>query len=374
VAACYAQGVPGRIVRFLLFALAAGLFAGAALADREWWMRHVVVTSLYLPPPEETLTAVRVALAIAGAAIAGCAISIRNPTPAAIARVLVAIVLALCAAEAGLRIAARPEGWPGHPRLEWVLGVPDQRLGWRFVPKRTVRFGMPGGAPVVTYAIDAHGDRAPSADFVEDPRAPTVVVTGESIAAGHGLEWNDTFGAVVGERLHAQVVDVAEGGYGNDQALLRAREALARLQRPIALVSTVLPVQLHRNVDDSRIHFALRDGALVQVPGLWPRSRLRELLADELWVTWRVDHSIEVTHAILEATAAEARAHGARPLFVVPAFDRAHPERELVERILEGLPYVVVDLDPQRLMPWDGHPDRIGAKQIADAVVAALSR
>ncbi|MCA1826555.1 MAG: hypothetical protein LC689_06400 [Myxococcales bacterium] len=362
----------GATVRILLLALAGTLLAAAMLADHAWWMQHVVLSSLYLPPPAGAQTAVRIVVALVGVAIAGCALLMRRADPAAIGRVLLAIVLALCVAEVGLRIAARPEGWPGHPRLEWVLGVPDARFGWRFVPKRTVRFAMPGGAPAVTYSIDANGDRAPSAETLEDPRAPTLVVTGESIAAGHGLEWKDTFAAQAGERLHAQVVNVAEGGYGNDQALLRAREALARLQRPIALISTVLPVQLHRNVDDSRIHFVLRDGALVAVPGLSPRSRLRELLADELWVTWRIENSLAVTRAILEATAAEARAHGARPLFVVPTFDRAHPEAGMIRRMLGGLPYVVVDLDPARIMPWDGHPDRAGARQIADAVVEAL--
>jgi hypothetical protein len=40
--------------------------------------------------------------------------------------------------------------------------------------------------------------------------------------------------------------------------------------------------------------------------------------------------------------------------------------------MLEGLPHAVVELDPQRIMPWDGHPDAQGARQIADAIVSAL--
>lgn len=357
-------------VRLLLLVPAAALLAAALAVDRAWWLRHVVWTANYLPPEPWTFAGMRILLVVASAALAGCALLVRDPTAGDVARVAAAIVLALCASELALRFAARPSGWPGHPRIEWVLGVPDARFGWSFVPRSAVRFGMPRGGPVVDYSIDAHGDRAASPDFAEDPRAPTLLITGESIAAGHGLEWRDTFAAQAGARLGLQVVDVAEGGYGNDQALLRAQDALARLQRPVALVSTVLPVQLHRNLDDSKVHFDLRDGALVLLPAFRPRLRLREVLMDELWVTWRVDAGVSLTRAILQRTAAAARDHGARPLFVVPTFDRAHPDAGIVEAALDGLPHVWVDLDPARILPWDGHPDRLGAKQIADAIVA----
>src|SRR5207247_6307188 len=117
---------------------------------------------------------------------------------------------------------------------------------WSFVPNRTMVLPPRGVQRRAVYAIDAHGDRAPTQDWVEDPQAPTVIITGESTAVGHGLQWDETFAAQLAKMLDVQVVDVAEGGYGNDQAHLRAVDALPRFARLLAVVSLVLPVQLRR--------------------------------------------------------------------------------------------------------------------------------
>ncbi len=358
-------------VRIALFALAIAFIAAAAWMDGRWWVRHVVVPACYLPPPAWMLPAVRGSLAAVGLAFGVVALIVRRLSAADLGRVGLAIVAALCVVEIALRVTERPADRARHPRLEFLLGSEDARTGWSFVPGRIMRFGQPGGGPVVEYAVDAHGDRAPSAGFVEDPQTPTLLVTGESIATGHGLEWRDTFAAQAGARLGLQVVNVAEGGYGSDQALLRAGEALLRLRHPVALVSTVLPVQLHRNLSDARPHLELRDGELVLAPAFWPRIRLRELFVDDLQILpeWRLQNSLRLTRAILEATARAARDRGARPLFVLPLFTA---EPEPVRELLAGLPHVVVELQPERIMPWDGHPDPRGAGQIADAIVSAL--
>jgi hypothetical protein len=138
------------------------------------------------------------------------------------------------------------------------------------------------------------------------------------------------------------------------------------------LVSTVLPVQLHRNLDDSRPHLELREGALSLAPPFAPRLLLRELIVDRLQILpqWRLDHSMALTRAILEATAQAARERGARPLFVAPVYG---PEPEVLRELLEGLPRVVVQLEPGCIMPWDGHPDAEGAGRIADAIVQYVS-
>ena len=346
----------------MLFA-AAALLALAFRIDAPWWDRHVVVPACYLPPPRWLLAGFRVGLAAIAVALAVAARFLRPDW-----RTAVAIVAALCATELGLRVLESPERKTHHPRLEFLLGTTDPHTGWSFVPSQTLRFGAPGGGPVIDYAVDKEGDRAPVAEFAEDPRAPTMIVAGESIAVGHGLQWRDTFAARAGERLGLQVVNVAEGGYGSDQALLRARNALQRLQRPVLLVSTVLPVQLHRNLDVSRPHMILRDGALVEAPAFAPRILLRELIADRLQILpeWRLREAMRLTRAILDSTAREARERGARPLFVAPIYT---PEPELLRELLQGLPHAVVQLDPARIMPWDGHPDAEGARQIADAIV-----
>jgi hypothetical protein len=357
--------------RIALGAAALGLFAAAAFIDGAFWLRHVVEPACYLPPPPWMHAAARAGLLLAGLLLVAAAVLIKKPTAAGAVRSALAFLLALVASELALRVLERPERRARHPRIEWMLGAKDPRTGWAFVPGGSLQFGAPGGGPVVEYAVDAHGDRAPSTTWKEDDEAPTLLVTGESIAVGHGLVWQDTFAAQAAARMGLQVVNVAEGGYGSDQALFRARDALQRLRHPVALVSTVLPVQLHRNLNDARPHLELSDGMLVLEPPVRPRILLRELIVDELQFLpeFRLRRSLALTRAILEETARIAREHGARPLFVAPLFG---PETALVGEMLEGLPHVIVSIDPARIMPWDGHPDAQGARQIADAVVSEL--
>lgn len=360
------------MVRSGLLALAVVLCGASAVMNDAWWVRHVVVPACYLTPPAWVHPTVRAGLVALALLLLAAAALLPRMDGGGLARVALSFALALCASEVALRILKKPERATRHPRLEWLLGVADPRTGWSFVPGASLRFGAPGGGPVIDYAIDAHGDRGPTG-FVEDGDAPTLLVTGESIAVGHGLQWPDTFAAQAGARLGLQVVNVAEGGYGNDQALLRAREALRRLRKPVALVSTFLPVQLHRNLNDARPHLALREGALALAPAVQPRLLLRELLVDDLQILpeRRLRESLRLTRAILEETVREARDRGARPLFVVPLYG---DEPGLVRELLAGLPHAVVRIDPARLMPWDGHPDRDGARQMANAIVAALEQ
>lgn len=364
-------------VRLSLLGPAAALFVFGAVADDPWFGRHVAIPALNPPPPSWTLAALRIAAGLMGLALAACAIAAgRRATPGGAVRVGLAVALAVAASEMGLRLLHFPVP---ATRIEARLAAPDPRTGWAFVPGRTVDLPAPGGR-VVRYAIDAHGDRAPSAEWTEDPEAPTVLLTGESIAAGHGLNWSDTIPARLADLLHAQVVDVAEGGYGSDQAHMRLVDALPRFVRPLAVVTTVLPVQLFRNLHDDRPHLFLRDGALILAPASPSGFRLRQLLVNDLpYLGDRsLQESLALTRAILHATASAARARGAQPLFVLPSTGpprplEAHPEAFIVRALVDDLRYVVVDVEPARMLDWDpGHPNAEGARQIAAAIAEAL--
>jgi hypothetical protein len=177
-----------------------------------------------------------------------------------------------------------------------------------------------------------------------------------------------------------QVVDVAVSGYGSDQAHLRAVDALARLAHPVAVVSTVLPVQLYRNLHDDRPHLVLRDGTLVLAPAPPSRSQLRQLFVNDLSYLSEaaLQKSLTLTSAILHSTAAATRERGAQPLFVFLSYGAprpldAHPEAFIVHALLDDLPYILVDLSPEHMLPRDfGHPDAEGARQIANAIADAL--
>jgi hypothetical protein len=357
------------IVRTSLFAAAAALLGVAALADAAWFERHVVLPATYLPPPPAwTLPALRLSAVLLAIALAACAWAIKRVTAGGVARGACAVALALAASELALRFLPRHEF-----RIEAQLGAPDARTGWAFVPRRSLQLRE------VRYHIDALGDRAPSPDWREDRDAPTAIVAGESIATGHGLQWSETFAAQLGERLGAQAVVVAEGGYGTGQAYLRAADALGRFTHPLALVMTVLPVQLQRNLRDDRPRLILRGGELQLLPARAVDLRLRQLLVNEIpyLSEARLQESLALTRAILEATAASARSRGARPLFVVPSYGpqrplEAHPEAFIVHALLDGLPHLVVDIDRAHILPFDGHPDAEGAQKLAEATAAAL--
>ena len=90
------------------------------------------------------------------------------------------------------------------------------------------------------------------------------------------------------------------------------------------------------------------------------------------------EQSLELTRAILHATAAAARARGAEPLFVFPSFGpprplATHPEAFIVRALVDDLPHIVVDIDPSHRLPVDGHPDPEAARQMAVAIAAALA-
>ncbi|MGE5047647.1 MAG: hypothetical protein ACM3PC_03680 [Deltaproteobacteria bacterium] len=369
-------------------ALAAGFAAllAALLCDGAWFTRHVRVPALYLPPPWWLLPLLRGALAGLGAlAIAASGTLARLATqPLDLARAVFAVALALCAGELILRQGERgTTSWRAR-KLELRMGRPDARFGWVLLPSRTVSLAA-SGAPSVAYAIDAWGDRGPSASAAPDPSLPSLVIAGESVGVGHGLPFEDTFAARLAARLHLQLVNVSAGGYGTDQSLLRLEEALGRLQRPAACVMVFLPIQLQRNVQDYRPRLAVRDGHLVAAPaaaGFFRRLRLRDLWVNEFPVLGdsTLRESLDVTAAALREGARRCGERGAKFVVLVVSVGPArpldaHPESEVLRELLvvQGLPFVLADVDVPELIPYDGHPGAAASRRIAAALHRALA-
>jgi hypothetical protein len=369
------------LARAVLWGPAAALLAISATANEAWFERHALLPAMNPPPPSWTLLVLRAGALALGLVLAACGLwAARRATWGGFARVGLALVLAIGASEGLVRLVYRGLPIP-RTRLEAFLAGPDQRSGWSFVPGRVADLPTATATGTVRYEIDRYGDRARSADWAEDPQAPTILIAGESIAMGHGLPWPDTFAARLGERMHVQVVDVAVSGYASDQAHVRAVDALPRLAHPVAVVTTVLSVQLYRNRHDDRPHLVLRDGALALAPASPSHSQLRQLFVNDLPYLSEpaLQESLTLTRAILHATAAAARERGAQPLFVFLSFGPPrpvddHPEAFIIHGLLDELRYLLVDLAPERMLPRDfGHPDAEGARQIANAVAEALT-
>ena len=361
-------------------------------ADDGWVLRHVLLPNWFIPP-----TSLRgFHLARAATAVLGLlAIGVFGPRigrwagsqsakalAASCARIMIAMVLAVLGSELVVR------NWDSEPfgrktRLEFGLGRADPRFGWVLVPSHSTLVKNRRAKPI-HYNVDAWGDRAGSELSVPDPVLPTLVVSGESIAFGHGLEYEQTFAAVLGERLGLQVVNVALGGYGTDQAYLRLLDVLERLRDPVAVVTVFHPVQLGRALNDFRPRLVLRNGKLVlegPASGFWSGWKLRDLWMNELPYLSEdaLAKAMALNAAILQATAAAVRARGAEPLFVVPSFGPSrslgeHPEASIVRELFEQKhqPYLLIDIGRDRLLLDEWHPDATAAQDIAATVERAL--
>ena len=381
-----------RNIEALVSFCGAGLLVLSVRADDGWVLRHVVLPNWFIPPASlRGFHMARAAIALLGLLTMGvfaprlgrwAGSQSAKALAASCARILIAMVLAVLTSELVLR------NWDSEPfgrktRLEFGLGRADPRFGWVLVPSRSTLVKNRRAKPV-HYNIDAWGDRARSELSVPDPALPTLVISGESIAFGHGLEYEQTFAALLGERLGLQVVNVALGGYGTDQAYLRLVEVLERLRDPVAVVMVFHPVQLGRAHQDFRPHLVLRNGKLVlegPASGFWSGWKLRDLWVNELPYLSEdaLAKAMALNAAVLQATAAAARVRGAEPLFVVPSFGPPrslgeHPEasilRELFER--QHLPYLLIDIARDRLMLDEWHPDATAAEDIAATVERAL--
>jgi hypothetical protein len=378
----------------ITFAIAGALLvAAAALADGPFFERHVLLP-YYFQPPRWLPPVARAVAAAAGAALAGLAgpalarlaarrrARLTGPTAA---RAVVALAAALLASEGVVRLFVPAEPRYRRPRWELTVGGPHPRYGWASYPRRATP--SHAGPRPFTYVVDADGRRAPSIDAVRDGDRPALIVIGESIAAGYGLDYDETFAVLCGRALGLEPITLAEGGYAPDQAYLRLVDALPGVAHPAAVVSTFVPVELGRMLHDGFPRLVLGGaggGELVLQPpaaGLLAAFRLRSIVHNRLPYAGdaALARALATTRAVLGATAAAARARGAVPLFVIPsrgpprALD-AHPEAAIVRALFvePGLPYLLVDLDGDEVIPRDGHPSPSGARKIARAIDEVL--
>jgi hypothetical protein len=377
------EHIAARIATEIVAALiGVALLACAIRAGHPWLDRH------FLPSFAVSRRVYVLAAAFARAAIAALGLALvlvarprigrlveRVPTRTLLAdaaRMSLAIALALGISELVLRRTFQRAA-EEVPANQVPFRHRDKLLGWTFVPSRTGR-DMIGGR-VVEYAFDPAGYRVRRAEESVDPERPTIIFTGESVMAGHGLNWEETVPAQVEALLGTQSANLAVNGFANDQAYLRLNAELPRFRQPVAVVSLFMPTLFDRNLDDDRPHLG---PGLVWLP-TEPRWRL--MAVAKLAVPYRSEQTIErgiaVTREVLLATIDLARARGAVPLILVPQFVSEEPvERVLRRRILDeaGLPYVRVELDPSWRVPGDPHPDARAAHAMAAAIAARLTK
>jgi hypothetical protein len=366
-----------RLTEAALAGLGMALILAALVADQIWWEHHVMpifaIERSTLVAAEQT---VRGLIALAGAALSlflrrRIAAILNRATIGGALRIVLAMVLALVAGEFILRVH------PPYPHDADRLQLEprrqaDPRLGWKFVPARSVVAAEAGRR--VPYSFDDAGHRVSAPGAVVDVERPTLLFTGESIIVGFGLTYEETIPARVGALLGIQSANLAVSDYSNDQSYLRLASELPRFRRPVAVLTLFMPSLFDRNLLDNRPH--LGTGLAWQPPGRHWRltALLRWLIPYSSNVS--VEQGITRTRDGLRALVDLAKGRGAEPLIVVPQFGQeSATDERLRRRILDDmrLPYVHVTLDPSWHLQGDLHPDSRGAQAIAIAIAGRLA-
>ena len=375
-----------RLARLAVTALGLAMVAWALSAGDRWPERHLLAS--YCATTRAGWLAARSlrwvvgvsgALAIWRAPAMARRVGRWSPRPGSVLGVVLALAAALGATELYMRHQYRRLVLGAglmEPRHAAPMFQMDARLGWSHVPSRTT-WAEYGGRRVA-YAIDASGARADAADRPPERAAPAILFTGESIAFGWGLQYEESVPVLVERQLGIHTVNLAAGAYGTDQAFLRLLDELSRATRPVAVVTLFIPDQIGRNVNIWRPRLVLRPGGALELAPPSGPPRIARLLQE---LPFHGDGALEVTAAVLRATADAARARGAVPLFVVTNYGAAclpdaGGEPWVVDQLFvrQGLPFVRVELEAaDRLPGWlERHPGPRGAQKIAAAVARAL--
>ncbi len=99
----------------------------------------------------------------------------------------------------------------------------DPSLGWRGRPR--AHGGFTGWEFTTSVDLNSRGFRDPEIDAAKAPGVVRVVLLGDSITWGHGVEQSERYGdllaaALRGRGVTAEVVNLAVSGYATDQELL----------------------------------------------------------------------------------------------------------------------------------------------------------
>jgi hypothetical protein len=293
---------------------------------------------------------------------------------AAVGRIVLALVLAIVASEIGLRVLHLPRPRDKSHTIEVAIGEPNPRYGWLFTASKTTVLPHAGGRHV-EYAVNAEHNRAPSVDANPDHTKPSILFVGESLTAGHGLPWEETYPALVGDALGLQVVNLAVHGYGFDQQFLRLYDALPTFEHPVAIVTIYLPLMIDRASEETHPHleFVGHEPVVEPLDGFLHHSAL--VRAWWLARPYRTDHPLELAAQIFRETDRLAGERGAKAIFLAPNQNYGSPrgDQYVIDELFTRQGLTVIDADfGFHALQDDVHPDAASTRRLADLVVASL--
>jgi hypothetical protein len=346
------------------------LLAFAWRCDEPWFDRHVFLPQQFFIPASRAIVfwSRGAAVAIAASLLLLARFLPRGPSAR---RAVAAFLLAIGAAEGLLQWRLRRLLNPGLAEATDTLAAPHPRYGVTLAAGTDRVLPMSGRA--IRFRTDAEGRRISGATV--DPAWPSLVVTGESTVAGIGLQWEETFPAILGTRLRLQVVNLGSPAYRLDQSWLRLRDALPQLDRPVAVIGVFMPGLVGRSFAGRRhppVRASPSAGLEVLPPEpeeLFRRSALYRLWKHVYWSDAALEEGMRSAASVLREMAATANARGAPCIFLVTGRTPQWMVHDLFEA--QRLDYVAVDV-PEDALLVDGHPGPQGSILIADALEPRL--
>jgi hypothetical protein len=357
-----------RVAQALLVLCALLLLWLAVTCDGQWFDRHIFwPQQFFIPADRRIITAFRAGV-IFGALFLLLLLWF-VPRGAAALRILVALAIAIPAGELIIE-------WKLHHliRRDLInamdsLTSVDPRYGVTLKPSMDRTEVMSGRS--VRTITDAERRRISGTRI--DPALPSLVFTGESTMLGHGLDYSETFTAILAVRLHLQSVNLSSMAYRTDQSWLRLKDALPGLQHPVAVVGIFMPGLVGRAFAGQR-HPLARPSApggvelhAPEPPGLLEKSGFYRMWKHLYWPAEAMDEGLASNAAVLRDIAALAKARDIPCIFVVTG----QTPQWMLQELFQGLDYVVVDL-PQSELLAEGHPNAQGALRIANALEPRL--
>jgi hypothetical protein len=175
------------------------------------------------------------------------------------------IGISLVILEIGLRFIDYPrQNCPEIARIYETMF--DPLVGWMHRPSQTFAKDFGG-----TNIINSEGYRSASEDYRTDFSKPIILLVGDSFLFGHGLDFEDTFGFKLKQKLgdKYEVVNFSTQAFGTDQMYLLTQELLPKYHPQFVITNYIEDHDL-RNVNQDRRDFY----PCLRYPGTKPLFKL----------------------------------------------------------------------------------------------------
>lgn len=324
------------------------------------------------------------------------------------------LLITLFVAELAVRVLF-PDWAPRTPRLA-QFWQHDELYGWSHIPGAKGRFDTYGFD--VSVEINEQGFRGPDVETEKDASKTRILVVGDSLVWGFGVQEEDTFIAEMAARCpNLEVINFGVSGYSTDQELLLFNERGKPLNPDIVVLVVASNdfsdnIRSTVNVYYQKPLYVLENRQLVltnrPVPEPNPLVVLASSIARQSYLLTQLGRTIQgltlaretkaapkedkpkpertaapfprteaerMTTLLIEAFLREVEASGARPAIVFNDARGYHITKLLG---LDRMPVVQLedlklDPDPERYrLPGDFHWNAAGHKEVAERILNGL--